>query len=146
MGNMRSTFGGTSEAAVKKFEGRLGETLPPDYRAFLLSDNGGDPRAEFWVPHWGVWDYLNSLYGVGLEDEFEAIEPVLERHEHLLLPEHVIPIGDDPGGNKVCLGIAGERRGRVYIWDHEVDPEEGDFLFELAPFFSAFIDRLKPGV
>ena len=34
---------------------------------------------------------------------------------------------DDPFGNAICLGIAGEYRGRIYFWDHEMEPDPGEW-------------------
>jgi hypothetical protein len=32
---------------------------------------------------------------------------------------------DDAFGNALCLGVAGDLRGRVYFWDHEKAPAAG---------------------
>lgn len=35
------------------------------------------------------------------------------------IPDGVLPIADDAGGNQVCLAVAGEFPGSVWFWDHE---------------------------
>ena len=66
------------------------------------------------------------------------------------LPSDVIPIGDDPYGNLICLGVRGGNRGAVYFWDHEDElDEEGlsklDYgnMYKLADGFEEFVDKLK---
>ena len=41
---------------------------------------------------------------------------------------------DDPGGNGICIGLAGAQRGKVYFWIHDElpDPEEWDGAVETA--------------
>ena len=35
------------------------------------------------------------------------------------IPEGVLPIAHDAGGNLVCLDVAGKFPGSVWFWDHE---------------------------
>jgi hypothetical protein len=39
------------------------------------------------------------------------------------IPDALIWIHDDPFGNAICLGVAGEHRGRIYFWHHENEPD-----------------------
>jgi hypothetical protein len=33
----------------------------------------------------------------------------------------LLPIGECPGGNYLCYGLAGHYRDRIWFWDHEHD-------------------------
>jgi len=54
------------------------------------------------------------------------------------LPPRLIPIGETPGGNLVCVDGAGV----VYLWDHESMRSEG--LWRVASSVDDFLDRLEP--
>jgi hypothetical protein len=58
---------------------------------------------------------------------------------------HLLVIGDDGGGNWVCLDVRGVDRGKVFFVDHEYSPGERGRLTKLADRFDAFMRGLKPG-
>lgn len=43
------------------------------------------------------------------------------------LPEDLLPIANDEGGNLICIGLEGERLDQIFFWDHEeeADPRQG---------------------
>lgn len=59
---------------------------------------------------------------------------------------------DDPFGNAICLGISGNERGKVYFWDHEMEPDDDwDGRLEtagnvqlIADSFTEFVAGLAP--
>jgi hypothetical protein len=57
------------------------------------------------------------------------------------VPVGILPIGDDPGGNLICMCINRENYGKIYFCDHELeDPETGFIIMsDIAKSFSAFI-------
>jgi hypothetical protein len=75
------------------------------------------------------------------------------------MPDTMIPIADDGGGNQICLGIKGKERGKVYYWDHHNEWDEQDYLedygepmppevkfqnvYLIAKSFEDFIQRLE---
>lgn len=67
-----------------------------------------------------------------------------------ILPDSVLAIADDGGGNLICLAVKGENRGRIYYWDHEeAEQEQGtaptfQFLQPIADSFDEFIDKFEP--
>lgn len=140
---MTKTYGVATTTALDALEIRLGTSLPQQYRDFLLAQNGGLPDLpEFEVPNWGE-SIVNVFYGVGIGGVYD-LAAVLNRLDDVIPIDHVIPIGDDPGGNQICLGIKDEFFGKIYFWVHDVmDEDEVRPLIEVAPSFEAFV--MQPG-
>jgi hypothetical protein len=130
------------------FESAIGCTLPEDYRRFLVACNGGfaggkvlflganrDSRQVAAVHHVGGLreDYASSL---------EARRVGYHTGDPPPIPRDLIWVMDDPSGNPICLGIAGEHRGRVYFCDHErgPDPDTWDGRVESAGCFTRLAD------
>ncbi len=126
----------SSDAEIVRFEKILGAELPPDYRVFLQRCNGGYAGG-------GVW-YFEKDVGVHHVGGFrEESHFSLERHLNALrrfLPEDVIPLSDDPFGNAICIGIRGEKKGKIYFWDHESAFEPPALV---ADSFTEFVSKLE---
>jgi hypothetical protein len=63
------------------------------------------------------------------------------------MPPDVLPIGLDPFGNFICLGVSGPNRGKVYWWFHEEEADEGelpgyDNIYFVAHSFTELLDNL----
>jgi len=144
-------YGTTSREEIARFEARKEIALPDEYRRFLLKSNGGRPVPDsIDVPGWA-----HKATGV---DRFFGLHS--GRHSNLekecdfwadRLPSEVIPIAFDQVGNVICLGITGERRGKLYLWDHEDEFDEhgvegrqdyGNMYF-LADTLGEFLGKLK---
>ena len=100
--------------AIGEMEARLGVALPEPYREFLLRHNGGKPEPA---------NYRNRklrLFHI-VDDRFEEYANLWGDIDNMRddLPEDVIPVAYDDSGDRVCLALAGENRGRVYLWDSE---------------------------
>jgi hypothetical protein len=54
-----------------------------------------------------------------------------------------LPIGEDEGGNRVCLKVAGEDYGAVWFWTHDAALDEDPFE-RLSDSFSDFFEALRP--
>ncbi|MCA1612880.1 MAG: SMI1/KNR4 family protein [Acidobacteria bacterium] len=140
-------------ADLNAAERRSGRSLPPEYRQFLLTHNGGRPRQPC--------DFsMSDSRGVsqtGTVDRFLGVNtPEFFNLEHYLkiyaerVPPNLLPVAYDPGGNLLCLSAAGEDEGAVYFWDHEFESEEGtpptrDNLYLVAPSFDQFLTKLCGG-
>jgi len=63
------------------------------------------------------------------------------------IPPELLPIAPDPGGNLICLGIAGDVVDKVYFWDHEREghPTDWSNIDLIADSFDAFFARLEAG-
>ncbi len=60
----------------------------------------------------------------GFRSESYLSLPDIRRAYAGRIPDALVWIHDDPFGNAICLGIAGEHHGRVYFWDHENEPDD----------------------
>ncbi len=113
-------FGPIPAATVTAAEKRLGVELPPDYRRFLLTTNGGRPSPVgrpgppgVAVP--GCGDVvLDVLFGVHRKRRSLDLEREQARaRESGPLPSGVLAIGRDAGGNPLVLDTNGG--GVVYL-------------------------------
>lgn len=142
--------GGASEAQVTNFEQEIGHLLPSTYRVFLLSYNGGYPEPDVFPIadfHRDTHGLLDRFFGLGIGTTSD-----LARNRRLFVgservPPDYLPIARDPGGNLLCIAIAGPRRGEIWFWDHEGEPDEDassteENLFLVARDFGALLNSL----
>jgi cell wall assembly regulator SMI1 len=135
-------------AAAEAELARFGQHLPPSYRAFLAQHDGGRPvRDRFY------YEQDNQRRGTIL-DNFLGVRPVPSPGTNLLdtaellwsrIPEGVLPVADDPGGNLVCIDGRDGGDGPVLLWDHEYETEgepDDANLYYVAPDFQTFLDGL----
>ncbi|WP_232379382.1 SMI1/KNR4 family protein [Polyangium fumosum] len=143
-------FGATSREAIAQFEARWGVLLPIEYKQFLLSSNGGWPTPNvFEVPGWhGQGSVLDAFYGIHDGRKTERLDRALEVYDERIPPD-LIPIADDAGGNVVCIGWKGKRRGKIYFWDHEDELDENGLfvtdyrnVYLVAKSLQEFLDSL----
>jgi hypothetical protein len=100
---------------IEGFEQEIGHTLPGDYRSFLAETNGGCHPQPYIFPIYGEpgvsadnESVLQAFHGLNADVyELRNARDVLRP----FLPANVIPIGEDPGGNAICLRLSGERVG-----------------------------------
>jgi hypothetical protein len=119
--------------------------FPEQYKAFLLQSNGGkiNPR-NF---SFGDEDYEGSridrflaVYD-GDHDNFETYFKIYKLDEQRI-PENLVPIAHDDGGNLICISVEGEDSGAVYFWDHEYELEDEENVFLIKPDFNEFLASL----
>lgn len=158
-------FKGTEEPAtsadIEAIEQEYGFTLPDDYKAHLLTHNGGWPtRTTFLQP-----DPDEPGEFIAREvSEFASVgsgENTLEDNLNLLgadLHDHLVVFADEGGGDLFCLSVGPEDYGSVYYIAHESykppkrkemdQPRQyGKGVHFLAPSFTAFLEGLvdSPG-
>ena len=147
-----------AEDELNCIEAALGVALPVNYREFLQK-YGVSAFGELvqFQPIEGEPAPLSHFYGsksAGSNSLAKCIEKYAGR-----MPESIIPIADDGGGNQICLGIKGKEHGKVYYWDHHNEWDEEDYLEEhgqpmppdvkfqnvhlIADSFEGFIQRLE---
>jgi hypothetical protein len=143
------------EAALANFESAVGHSLPDDYREFLSRCNGGHIGGKLWfkgpTPEGRTADAGVHHIG-GFREEWYFSLPEHRECYDGRIPAELVWIMDDPFGNAICLGLVGQRRGRVYFWDHENEPgddwdgrfDTADNLQLLANSFTDFVNGLRP--
>lgn len=133
-------------AAITQWEGETGLRLPADYRAFLLSYDGGRPYPNIFA------HTARDPGGSGNPTE-SYLDP-LYRWAHIVswsaelgnrLPPKTLTIGANPGLIELLLSLRDEDHGAVYSWVRnwgEWGSEENDYLCPQAKTFSAFVMSL----
>jgi hypothetical protein len=135
-----------TEQQLNDTENRLGVKLPEDYRNFLQIYHGAHPEPcgfKFRDAS-GSEDEAEIAYFLSPVDEDENIFDDADSYEGRI-PENVVPIARDPGGNPILLGVSGENRGKIYFWIDEPDAEEEEVFSALgfvALSFTEFVDSL----
>lgn len=145
-----------TDAQITSLETRLGHAIPPDYRDFLKSINGGQPHQDIFRIRWSGQSWakfyeqgsvsvlfgLRDDEGLNLEEEWED---VLDR-----IPPGTLPIGNDPGGSLLVLRVVGPNSGEVWFWvqEYEVNFEGGETpdyrnMGHIATSFQQFLDLLE---
>lgn len=138
-----------SEADLQAVEARLNILFPSDYRQFLLAYNGGVPEPDAFHFKNETGPYTDScvdrFYAIydGEYDNFE--KQFLSCKADGLLPENMIAVADDPGGNMICLSVSGPDTNSVYFWDHEAIDEDDKSanLHLIADSFAEFLAGLQ---
>lgn len=136
-----------SSEKMQALEERLDIVLPEQYRDFLLRHNGGTPDPALFECAGGGGSSVRSFLGVheGPHSNFEVIFLAL-KVTRKALPDNVVAVAEDGGGNKVCLSLAGADVGSVYFWDHERETKKPSYknLHLIAPSFDEFLAALYP--
>ncbi len=129
-------FGKLKLSDLGSFERSLGAMLPDEYRSHLLRHNGGCVK--------GVRRLclLDHVYGIHDGPNWARF-PDTSKIYGGLVPRHVLPVADDPGGNLICVAVSGRKRGAVYFWDHECGRDSESGLRFLAESFSAYLRGLS---
>jgi hypothetical protein len=145
----------TSEK-IEGFCKKFGLDMPDGYKSFLLKYNGGrfkeclvkliepinNPNDNIAVVSflYGFVDKMPSPYD--MYDLYKEHRAFNDR-----VPKEFIVIGEDPGGNQICLCVEGNNYGKVYFWDHEEEVDEGkkptyDNVYLISNSFIDFINSL----
>lgn len=118
---------GNTAAAVKAAEKKLGLTFPKRYREFITKWNGGELRLRF-LPLAEVVKDAKGRRG-------DESDPLGE------LPEHLVPIAEEPHGLEVYCVSREKRAGeRVFRFD----PEEPESV-KSFPDFEALVLEMVSG-
>lgn len=122
---------------IVKVQKEIDVEFPKEYFDFLVDQNGGYPvKCEFELPDKTDKSIVNMFYPIG------EMKTNLKRRNRLRLHPDFIAIGNDSGGNQILLGVSGDEIGRVYFWEHDVDPEEENPMHFLANSFNDFLKML----
>lgn len=133
---------------IEAAEERLQLSFPEEYKVFLLKHNGGSPTPNRFKYNdqegrdsSSLINYFHAIYD-GRIDNLELKYQFLVSEGRLL--KKMIPIANDPFGNLICLSAEGDDRGKVYFWDHELEPEIAGYenMGLIADSFSEFLGKL----
>ena len=133
---------------IDDLEMELGFELPVEYRNFLLKHNGGVPEPPYFPMGETNSSELAHFYCVGGDEPSYDVGPLTKSQRGSEIPPELMPIGIDAGGNDICLGVLGRRRGKVYFLDHEIGAIRGGKptyanVRRIAGSFSKFIKSFR---
>lgn len=135
---------------IQHFEKQICVEFPEDYVRFLANFNGGKPEPhtfEYKLRDGRVWTGgVRDLFGFDL-DNFRSIDFFADMRGDRV-PENMIPIGVDDGGNFILLALNGQEKGKIYFWDHNEESEDDeppsyDNIYFVANNFTEFLKNLK---
>ncbi|MCP1422284.1 hypothetical protein J3D43_000800 [Paenibacillus xylanexedens] len=128
---------------IEEFEAKYDVVLPVQYRDFLLEYNGGNVKPNvFKISDDEGETALNTLYGLDINESYEELSSVFDSL-YGEIPNEFISIGDDSGGNQICLGTSEEYAGKIYIFLHDIEPTEKiSNMFLISDSFDSFLDSL----
>jgi len=114
-----------TDADFARLATTLGAPVPGEYRYFVArygADLLGNEDFAVYAPireacSWGDKVSPEIFYPLLIEHPYSLEDQLLTYNGRI--PEGVLPIADDAGGNQVCLDVAGEFPGSVWFWDHE---------------------------
>ena len=130
-----------TEAALTDCESKLGVTLPPDYRSFLLRYNGGRPSPDVVdVPDdpQAPTD-IQVFFGVGRQKGSDLVENY-EWLQELGEGIEMLPIATDSFGNFFCLRLSGAGEASV-VYRSVV--ESVATTYKVAKTFADFLNAIR---
>lgn len=138
------------ESKLESFEKKIGLELPLEYKSFLLKHNGGecDPCVFDFIENGEESDSsISTFYAIGgIDDDYDLEENIdIYINDEKRLPDGLIPIAEDDGGNLVCISCTGDDKGKIYFWNHE-EEDEDDLtanLYFVSNSFNEFVESLR---
>ncbi len=141
-------------ADLQSLEASLSSPLPDAYRAFLLATPGGIVRSDVrYSPDGGDTRTVEMARFAGLTAwDDDALGERFRAAANLQTPEGALSIATDPGGNDIVIALRADRRGEIFLLDHELADygdrvtieaaEESGYASSLAGSFDDFIAGL----
>jgi hypothetical protein len=130
-------------------EKRMACRFPKDYSSFLINFNCVIPhKKNYHIKKVQLEECIDVFFGINISISSLDLEQLFQSNSDFF-PMGVIPIGEDPGGNYICLNLKeGIDYGKVYFYDQEVENEDDegnitwDNMYLVADSFKAFIELL----
>ncbi len=133
---------------LPEIEGLVGSPLPEDYKAFLLTDNNVSARPanvfDFYDEERKRQDSSNiRFFTAGSGKAYENLE-LQYRTFDKRIPKGCLPLGDNDGGDLICLDLSKKHWGTVWFWPHDSDAPEGSYIgmSRIADSFAEFLEML----
>lgn len=142
-----------NEEDIVQLERELGYAIPSDYARFLLAYNGGVPEPNCHdvqgTEGTSIGEFVDIFvfYSVanvsGEVQESYCIKSNWSVYRGRI-PQNLFPIGEDGGGNQICISLYGEDKGSIWYWDHEAEKIPPDYsnCYKVADNFQALLDNL----
>jgi hypothetical protein len=116
-----------NEGEMRTIEQEIGATIPSAYRSFVQRFGACTVSgvATFStidrLPQYITRDgraLFGTFFGASSEtyDESNSLVWNVENYKDRI-PDWLLPIADDGGGDILCLAVSGPDRGKVYFWD-----------------------------
>jgi len=124
---------------IAQLEGRIGHSLPDDYRQYLLQQDGGridnNTRA------------VDTVFSLGDVPDYASMWDKLGTYQERV-PSWLLPVADDSTGNLYAISVRPDDYGSVWFWDHEEEADEGDppsedNITRTAQNWAVFLDSLQ---
>lgn len=145
--------GKITEKVIQNFEEKLGFKLPSDYKEFILINNGGTPTDDL------VYDFIDSVtesnnssdireFFVFYNGETDNYDDAMGIYSSMIdegvIDKTFFPIGDDSGGNTLCICVSENDYGSIFFCDHELENKDTGYLVssKIASSFTEFINML----
>lgn len=140
--------------SLKRFEKMLGKSLPSDYKNFMMKNNGGTPEEDLSFSFIDVATNSTNnsdirelfvFYDDEHNDNFDDIVRIYNSMvNENLIPSFFLPIGDDSGGNPICMNLSENEYGSIWFCDHELENKDTGFLVfsKIADSFTEFLSAL----
>lgn len=140
-----------SKLEIEVLENKHSLKLHQDHKKLLLVCNGGQTdRCLSYFHDRGAIEkcILNWMLSIS-DDEYNNLDKYINKFKiyQKRLPDNLIPVGNDPGGNLFCISTYGNDEGKIYFWEHELEVEDGEEpnysnVFFVADSLEDFIDNL----
>ena len=131
-----------NEYILLPLEKFLDINFPKDYREFLLNVNGGYPnKRDFKFINSVEGSTVHFFYGInGMGYEVDFLQQY--KYNQSRIPDDMIHIAADCGGNQILLSVKGKNRGSIYFWDHELEGSCSENVILITTSFNEFINML----
>ena len=142
-----------TEAEIKALEKEMNITLPDDYKAFLMKNNGYVSEKIMMFSFCEIDPENGQKYDMETDiQNFSSINEIPFFYKNLIgakaIPEKYLSIACDSCGNEILLNVnQGEDYGKVFFGNHEIfQPETGLFNLSLvADSFREFCEMIYEG-
>ena len=131
-----------TEQEINRFEQSFGFQLPDDYRAFLLSYNGG--TCKFGSIIEPLDSVLCDLYCFDTHEKYGCMPLKLPKdcEEWENLPDNILLIGETDSGDAVGILFEDEITTIVII-DHEMDFSQKQIIMRSSSFTQFLVDLVR---
>lgn len=107
-----------NEKSIELVQNKFGIKFPPDFIEVVKKYNAGRPTPSTYDTARLKGKDFGELLNFNLDQSFN----IMHEYEQIKnrLPESVIPIAGDPGGNYLCYDFRSTMEPKIKFWDHEM--------------------------